>query len=131
MSPESPPAPASAKTLWAGRILTALPAVMLIASAAAKLAQAAPVSEEFPRLGWPEGLILSLGVLEILCVIVYLIPRSAVLGAILLTGYLGGAVAAHVRIGDPFIVPVVLGVLLWGGLFFRDPRVRALLPLRS
>lgn len=72
-----------------------------------------------------------LGILEVACVVVYLIPRTAVLGAILLTGYLGGAVATHLRVGDPCFGPILLGVVLWGGLFLRDPRLRTLIPLRS
>ena len=92
------------------------------------------VIEGFVRLGYPESLALGLGILELACTAVYLIPRTSVLGAILLTGYLGGATATHVRVGDPFsmfIIPVILGVLVWGGLFQRDPRLRALIPLRS
>ncbi|NJN37230.1 MAG: DoxX family protein [Nitrospiraceae bacterium] len=77
------------------------------------------------------GLAFGLGVLELVCVILYIIPRTAVLGAILLTGYLGGAILTHLRVGDPFIGPVVFGVFIWGGLFLRDPRVRALIPVRS
>jgi hypothetical protein len=70
-------------------------------------------------------------VLELFCAAVYVVPRTAVLGAVLLTGYLGGAVATHVRVGDAFIVPLLLGVLVWAGLYLRDERVRALLPLRK
>lgn len=76
------------------------------------------------------SLALALGILEIVCTVTYAVPRTAMLGAILLTGYLGGATATHVRIGDSFISPVILGVLVWGGLFLRDPRLRALIPLR-
>jgi|SRR5262249_1198517 len=123
-------------TLWAGRIVSALPALMLIFSGVLKLAKPAGfgIVEEFGRLGYPESVILGIGILEITCTVVYLIPRESVLGAILLTGYLGGAVATHVRVGDPLfnvIIPVVLGALIWGGLYLRDVRLRALLPLRS
>ena len=76
------------------------------------------------------NLALALGILELACTIVYVIPRTAVLGAILLTGYLGGAIATHVRIGEPFLPVILMGVLIWGGLFLRDPRLRALMPLR-
>ncbi len=124
-------APISKKTLWAGRIISALPALMLLFSGVMKLAKPAAVTQEFARLGYSEGAALGIGILEIVCTVVYLIPRTSVLGAILLTGYLGGATATHVRIGDPFIAPVVVGALVWLGLFLRDDRLRALLPLRS
>ena len=124
----------SKKNLWAGRIVSALPVLMLLFSAVMKLVKPAPVVTEFARLGYPESVAVGIGILELFCTVVYLIPRTSVLGAILLTGYLGGATATHVRIGDPFfnaIMPVVLGVLVWGGLFLRDDRLRALIPLRS
>jgi hypothetical protein len=110
--------------------------MMLIFSGVLKLAKpaGARVVEEFGRLGYPENVILGIGILELACTVVYIIPRVSVLGAILLSGYLGGAVATHVRVGDPLfnvIIPAVLGVLIWGGLYLRDVRLRALLPLRS
>ncbi len=122
--------PVSKKLLWAGRILSALLVLMLLFSGVMKLVKPAPVVEEFVRLGYSENLALGIGIVEIVCAVIYAIPRTSVLGAILLTGYLGGATATHVRIGDPFVAPVILGVLVWGGLFFRDDRLRALLPLR-
>lgn len=124
-------APVSKKMLWTGYIISALPVIMLLFSGVMKLAKPAPVVEGFVRLGYPESLALGIGIVEIACVIVYVIPRAAVLGAILLTGYLGGATATHVRIGEPFFMPIILGVLVWGGLFLRDARLRALLPLRT
>ena len=90
----------------------------------------AAVVEGFTHLGIPDRLALGLGVLELACTVIYLIPRTAVLGAILLTGYLGGAILTHLRVGDPVIMPAVLGVLVWGGLFLREPRLRELIPLR-
>jgi hypothetical protein len=123
--------PVAKKTLWAGYVLSALPVLMLLMSAVMKFAQPPPVKEGFARLGVPEHLALGLGILELGCVIIYLIPQTAVLGAILLTGYLGGAVFTHLRVGDPFLGPVSFGVLIWGGLFLRDPRLRALIPLRA
>jgi DoxX-like protein len=96
-----------------------------------KLAKPAPVVEGFVRLGYPESLALGIGIVELACAVIYVIPRTSVLGAILLTGYLGGATATHVRIGEPFFMPIILGVLVWGGLFLRDERLRALLPLRQ
>jgi hypothetical protein len=117
--------------LWAGRIISALPALMLLFSGVMKLMKPAVVVEEFARLGYPERLIIGIGILEIACTVVYLIPRTSILGAILLTGYLGGATATHVRVGDPFFITVILGVVVWLGLYLRDERLRTLLPLRS
>ncbi len=95
-----------------------------------KLKKPASVVEGFTHLGLPENLAFGLGILEITCAVVYVIPRTSMLGAILLTGYLGGATLAHLRVGDPFYAPVIVGVLVWGGLFLREPRLRALIPLR-
>jgi hypothetical protein len=117
--------------LWAGYILSALPVLMLFFSGVMKLVQPAPVIEGFIRLGYPENLALGIGIVELVCAVLYVVPRTSVFGAILLTGYLGGATATHLRIGEPFFAPIVLGVMVWGGLFFRDARLRALLPLRE
>jgi uncharacterized membrane protein YphA (DoxX/SURF4 family) len=121
----------SKKMLWTGRIVSSLPVLVLIMSAVMKFAKPPPVVEGFAHLGLPVTLAFGLGVLELACTAIYVIPRTAVLGAILLTGYLGGAVVAHLRVGDPFIGPCIFGVLIWAGLFFREPRLRALIPLRS
>ena len=104
--------------------------LMLLMSATMKFLKPPMVLQSFTHLGLPENLALGLGVLEMACTVVYVIPRTSVLGAILLTGYLGGATLTHLRVGDPFITPVLLGVVVWGGLFLRDPRLRALIPLR-
>lgn len=119
----------SKKALWAGRIISALPVLMLLFSAVMKLLKPAPVIEEFGRLGYPEKLAIVLGIVELGCTLIYIIPRTAVLGAILLTAYLGGATTTHVRIGDPFFFPIVFGILIWLGLYLRDPRLRSLVPL--
>ena len=129
-------APVSNSKLWAGRIISALPVLMLLFSGVLKLLRpaGARVVEEFARLGYAENVALGLGILEISCTVVYVIPRTSVLGAILLTGYLGGAVATHVRIGDPLFnvfMPILFGTMFWGGLYLRDDRLRALIPLRS
>ena len=116
-------------SLWAGRILSALPALFLLLDGIGKLVKPAAVVEATVQLGYPESVIVGLGVVLVACTILYLIPRTAVLGAILLTGYLGGAVATHVRVGGPvfsILMPVILGVMLWGGLYLRDERVRSL-----
>jgi hypothetical protein len=131
MLPDGQIAPVSKKMLWAGYILSALPVLLLFFSGVMKLVQPAPVMEGFIRLGYPESLALWIGIVELACAVLYVIPRTALLGAILLTGYLGGATATHLRIGEPFFAPIVLGVMVWGGLFFRDARLRALLPLRE
>jgi len=131
---ESTQFPVSTKALWGGRIATGLPALFLVFDSVLKLVKPAPVVEGTVRLGYPESVIIPLGIVLLSCTVLYLIPRTSVLGAILLTGYLGGAVATHVRIGQgPFepIFPIALGVLLWGGLYLRDVRLRALIPLRS
>jgi hypothetical protein len=127
--------PISPKMLWAGRIISGLTALFLLFDGVLKLVKPAPVVEGTVRLGYPESVILSLGIVLLVCTVLYVIPPTAVLGAILLTGYLGGAVATHVRVSDPLfshvLFPVYLGVLLWGGLYLRDDRLRALIPLKS
>jgi hypothetical protein len=121
----------SKKMIWTGRVISAIPVLLMVFSATMKLIKAAPVVQGMPRYGYPESLIVTIGVLELLSCIIYLIPSTAVLGAILMTGYLGGATATNFRIGDPsYIMTVLLGVFVWGGLFFRDARVRALIPFR-
>ncbi len=126
--------PVSKKRLWAGRIMSALPALFLLVDGAMKLVKPEPVVKATVELGYAESVILPLGVVLLACTILYLIPRTAVLGAILLTGYLGGAVATHVRAGQglfEILFPVVFGALLWGGLVLRDDRLRTLIPLRN
>lgn len=123
--------PVSKGRLWAGYILTALPVLMLLFSGVMKLMKPAPVLAEFARLGYSERVVVAIGVTEILCTLLYVFPRTSVLGAILLTGYLGGATATHLRIGDPFFAPPIIGVVLWVALYLRDERVRALAPLRK
>ena len=124
----------SKTSLWAGRILSALPLLFLLVDGAMKLVKPAPVVEGTVRLGYSESVILGLGIVLLVCVLLYAIPRTSVLGAILLTGYLGGATATHVRVGDPLwmiLFPGIFGVFIWGGLYLRDYRVRDLIPLRS
>ena len=124
--------PVSKTTLWIGRVMSALPALLVLLSSVMKLMKMAAVVEGFARTGVPERLIIPVGVIELACVIVYVIPQTAVLGAILMTGLLGGATITTLRIGDPtYPMPVVLGMLAWGGLFLRDTRLRELIPLRK
>ena len=119
--------------LWTGRIVSTIAALFLLVDAVAKLFKPAPVVEGTVQLGYPESVIIGLGILLLVCTILYMIPRTSVLGAILLTGYLGGATATHVRVGGPLfsiLFPGIFGILIWGGLFLRDERLRALIPLR-
>ena len=119
----------SKKKLWAGRILSAIPVLFLIFDGAIHVMKPAPVEEAFSRLGYPLSVALPLGLVEFACITIYVVPRTSVLGAILLTGYLGGAVATHVRVGDPLfniLFPVIVGATVWGGLFLRDERVSGL-----
>jgi hypothetical protein len=120
-----------AKT-WTGYAFSALPVVFMLMSSAMKLSRQPMVIEGFAKNGMPAGLVTAIGVVELLCVILYLVPATSVLGAILVTGYLGGAIMVHVRAGVvAFIAPLLLGMLAWGGLYLRDERIRALLPTRK
>jgi hypothetical protein len=125
-------APISKGALWTGRILSAIPVLLLLTSATAKLLKPPNVIEGFAKFGYSETVITKLAIIELACTAIYLIPRTSVFGAILLTAYLGGATATHARVGDPaFVGPVITGVLLWLGLYLREQRLRALVPLRS
>ena len=127
-------APVSTARTWTGRIISALAVLFLLFDGAIKVLQLAPAVEASAQLGYSAPVTLGLGVLTLACLAVYLLPRTAPLGAILLTGYLGGAIATHVRLGSPaFSVafPLLLGALLWGGLSLRDARLRALITSRQ
>ncbi len=124
-------APSNKAMLWGGRVLSAIPTLMLLSSAIMKFLHKPEMVQGFVgKFGYPENTLTVLGVVELLSTLLYVIPQTSVLGAVLLTGYLGGAVATHVRVGDPFVAPFLVGVLVWAGLFLRDARIRALLPLR-
>ena len=124
--------PVSKAVIGFGWLLSLLPSLMLLFSGIMKLLRPEDVVKGFEHRGYPDHLALALGIVEIGCTLIYLFPRTAVLGAILLTGYLGGAIATHVRILEwQFVAALVLGVLVWGGLFLRDLRVRALIPVRT
>lgn len=120
---------------WTGWVLTGFVGLGLLGSGGAKLAQAEPVVKNMvDKFGFPPGAVAIVGVVEVLCVLIYLAPPTSVLGAVLITGYLGGALATHASAGDPmsdYVGPFLLAVFAWGGLFLRDERVRALLPLRK
>jgi len=121
--------------IWTGRGLTGLAAAFFVMDGTMKLFQPQFVIDATREIGWPtDSMTLAvLGVLLLACTILYLIPRTAVLGAILLTGYLGGAVASHARLGDPLsthvLFGVYMGIFVWGGLWMRHPRIRALIPI--
>lgn len=122
--------------LWLGRALTwSFALFVLVASAGPKLANAKVARDSFGQLGWPGGYVLTIGLLELACLGLYLVPRTSVLGAVLMTGLLGGATATQLRAGNPLfshvLFGVYLGLVMWGGLWLRDPAVRTLLPLRA
>lgn len=123
------------KRPWAGYILSGLPALFLLIDAVGKFVKPPAVVEGTQQLGYTESVILPLGIVLLASTVIYLIPRTSILGAILLTGYLGGAVATHVRVGSPLfshiLFPVYLGVLIWLGLYLRENRLRLLVPLRK
>jgi len=116
---------------WLGRVLSGLAVLFLAFDAGIKLIRLPMAIDGTTALGYPASVVLPLGVIQLLLLVVYLIPRTSVLGAVLWTGYLGGAIATHVRLGNPLfthqLFPIYVAALLWGGLYLRDPRVRALL----
>ncbi len=121
--------------IWTGRALTGLFAIfMLGASIAPKLLGLSVVDETMAQLGWPPGYGLMIGLIELVCLVLYLISRTSALGAVLMTGLLGGAMATHIRVGSPLftheLFGTYLGLFMWGGLWLRDPRLRSLFPLR-
>lgn len=132
----SAPGKSSTTIIVAGRLVSALSILFLLVDAVMKLIRPlpAPVSEAASKLGYAQSAMPVVGTLLLVCVLIYAIPRTSIQGAILLTGYLGGAVATHLRVGDPLfthiLFPVYVGVLVWGGVFLRDGRLRQLVPLR-
>ncbi len=123
----------SRKAVITGRVLSGIAVLFLLFDAIGKLLRPVSVIEGTTQLGWPVSVILPLGIIQAVCLILYLVPRTSFLGAILWTGYLGGAVATHVRIGNPLfshmLFPVYIAALLWLGLWLRDRRLRTLLPI--
>jgi hypothetical protein len=118
--------------IWVGRVMSAIPVLLLLFAGVTKVMKAAPVLRGLAEFGYPQNLVRGIGITELACTLLYLIPRTSVLGAILLTGFLGGATATSVRVGDPmFYLPIIIGALFWGGLYFRDQRLRALIPTIS
>jgi hypothetical protein len=121
--------------LWAGRILSGIPALFLLMDGVGKVMRAPPVVEATVQLGYSEGSVFGLGVLVLVGTALYLLPRTSVLGALFLTGFLGGAIATHVRVSSPLfthvLFPTYLAAMLWGGLLLRNVRLRALLRARE
>jgi hypothetical protein len=118
-------------TLWAGRFVSALPVLLLLLSGVFKLVGGPQMAKDWAAFGYPQSTLVPIGVTEIVCALLYAFPRTSVLGAVLVTGYLGGAVATHARVLEAaFVAPAILGALAWLGLYLRDPRLRALLPSR-
>jgi hypothetical protein len=117
----------SKKALWTGRIITGWVVLFMLFDGVVKVIKLAPAMDGTARLGYPLSLVVPIGIVELLCVVAYIVPRTSILGAILLTGYLGGATATQVRLEDPwFVFPVAVGVLVWVGLLLRDARLRSL-----
>jgi hypothetical protein len=137
MPSDTQTAPVSKAARWAGRIMSGLVIAFLAVDVVIKFVKPAPgpVVETFAHLGWSLNLAPVLGTVLLVCTALYTIPVTSVLGAILLTGYLGGAIATHLRVSDPLfshvLFPTYLGALLWGGLYLREPRLHGLIPLRS
>jgi|SRR5215472_16858694 len=132
MQPATQTASVSKRGTWPGRIITGLTVLFLIFDAIVKVLKLPVAVEGTVRLGYPARLVLAIGLAELLCLATYLYPRTAVLGAILLTGYLGGATATQVRVENPwFAFPIVIGVLVWAGLFLRNERLRDLVPIQE
>jgi hypothetical protein len=127
-------APASNARRWTGRILSGLAVLFLVFDAVVKFTTMSAVADSFAQLGYPLSLAPVVGGIELICLAVYLVPRTSILGAIPLTGYLGGAIASHVRVGNPLfshvLFPIYIALLIWGGLYLRDDRLRELLPTR-
>lgn len=128
-------AASSRRALWAGRILSGVAILFLVLDAAMKVLRLAPAVDGTIQLGYPASIVFGLGIVQLACLAFYLIPRTSVLGSILLTGYLGGAVATHARLDHPLfthiLFPVYVAILVWGGLCLRDRRLGDLLPLRA
>ena len=122
---------ASGKIVWVGRVISVLVSLLFLMSAFLKIKDGPEVMKGIAHLGIPESMIVPLSILEIACVVIYLIPPISVLGAILLTGYIGGAICTHWRVGDPFFLHIGLGIFVWLGLYLRENRLKALIPLRK
>jgi hypothetical protein len=122
---------ANRKIVWVGWVLSVLAALLFLFSAFIKFKGGPEMEQAMAHLGLPASMITPLGILELTCVVIYLIPATSVLGAILLAGYIGGTIVTCWRVGDPFIVNIVLGLVVWLGLYLREPRLKELIPVRK
>lgn len=125
----------SKKAVWTGRVLSGFITAFLLFDATIHMLKPAPVVEAFAKLNFPLRFAVPLGIIELVCIVLYVIPRTSILGAIILTGYLGGAIAIQLPTGNSFfgevLFPVYVAVMLWGGIYLRDERLRSLIPLRT
>jgi len=125
----------SNKQLWTGRVVSGLAMLFLLFDSVIKVLRLPPAIEGTVQLGYPESVVLGIGLVQMVCLVAYAVPRTAIIGAVLMTGYLGGAIATHVRLGNPLfshvLFPIYVAALVWGGLFLRDGRLRAIVALRS
>ena len=124
-------ATASGKIVWVGRVLSGLVSLVFLMSAFMKVKGGPELTQGMAHMGLPESMITPLAILELACVVIYLIPQTAVLGAVLLTGYLGGAICTHWRVGDPFFTQIAIGGVVWLGIYLREDRLKQVLPLRK
>lgn len=127
--------PISTRALWTSRIMGGIAVLFMLFDTGIKLVRESHAVEGTTQLGYPDGAVQLLGIIEAVCLVLYLIPRTSVLGMVLLTGYFGGAVATHVRLENPLfshvLFSVYIALLMWGSLYLREPRLRALLPFRT
>lgn len=121
---------ATRKLVWIGWTISILASLVFLMSGVMKFVGGPQVEQGLTHLGIAKSIVLTLGILELACIIIYLIPITSVLGAILMTGYVGGIILTHWRVGDPVYIPIVLGLMLWLGLYLREPRLKELIPLR-
>lgn len=134
MQSELQAAPPSKSILWTGRVLSILAVLFMLFDSIGHIVKPAPVVQAFAQLGIPLHLAVTLGIIQLICILLYVVPQTAVLGAVLVTGYLGGAVAIHMRVGNPLfecIFPILIGIFFWAGLLLRTPRLRAIFPLNT
>ena len=116
---------------WVSYAISIVVALVFVVSAVMKIKGGEEVAQGMAHLGFPEALLVPLSIVELTCVILYLVPATSVLGAILLTGYIGGAICTHLRVGDVFVLQIALGLLVWLALSLREPRLKPLIPLRK
>ncbi len=119
------------KLTLAGRVISGIAVLPFLMSASMKFMRGPEVMQGMEHLGIPESLLTTLGIIEVLCIVIYLFPATSVLGAVLFTGYMGGTIITHLRVGEPPVAQIVIGLVIWLGLYLREPRLHALLPIRK